>query len=111
MAFKFTKCCTLEGTCMGIEVPIARHSDEDFEVLCFEEPLSIKEAVKRGEKYLSEPLTKEHYLKVQALEDWWYDQPFEEYEGTIRGDLLGYLIFLEGVEINEDSIAMLILGS
>jgi len=116
MDFKFNRCCELEdmkGMCKAIEVPISRHptEDEQFETLRFKEELPICEAVKKAEEFLSVPLTKEHYQKVQALEDWWYTMPFEEYEGKLRGDLLGDLHFLEDVRLIEDGVAILDLGS
>jgi len=115
MAFKFTKCCELEdmGMCNGIEIPIIRHSSEDehFEVIRFEDVTPIKEAVKRAEEFLSSPLTREDYRKAQELEDWWYSQSFEDYEGEVKGDLLGSLIFLEDVRLMENGIAILDLGS
>ena len=117
MVFKFTRCLKdeeLEGECKGILVPICRHEDE-FKTFKFEKALSIREAIEKAEFYLSQPLTKEYYQRIQALEEWWYELPFEEYQkvtkAQVRGDLLGDMHFLEEVKVEDNGILFLVLGS
>ena len=68
----------------------------------FSEPVTVFTAVLAAEKFLSEPLTKEWYEKVQS--DLFYNEtPWEKAktEYKCRGDLLTDAVWMEGIDVNE----------
>jgi hypothetical protein len=91
-----------------VRFDIGRYN-EISETITFKKPVSIKDAIKKVEEYLSQPLTAEYFNKVKsdtAYDDSTWDDVKDDFQ--IRGDIVAG--FLEDIEIDNSEI-ILITGS
>lgn len=79
----------------AINFPVSRY-EKYIVTLSFEKPLIITEAIKRAEKFLSQPLTEKWWNKVK--DNLIIDVP--DYDQMCRGSLLGDFIFIEELIVN-----------
>lgn len=84
---------------------VSRYGESRLKI-SFPKQVTVFEAVKKVEAFLSQPLTKEYHAKYSNTEGIVY--PFKE--GECRGYILGSCIFLEGVNVRKGR-AHLICGS
>lgn len=116
--FVYTKCLdknrktlnTLEARCTDIRFDISRYGQYTH-TIGFAIPISVRQAIKAVEEYLSEPLTQEYYDKIK--DDLFCDG--EEWEEAkkyfkCKGDCLTDCKFLEEI-LFDDTIAVICCGS
>jgi hypothetical protein len=92
----------------SVRFDIGRYN-EISEIIKFQKAVSIKDAIKKVEEYLSQPLTKEYFNKVKSdtqYDDSSWDDVKDDLK--IRGDIVAY--YLEDIEIDNSEI-ILITGS
>jgi hypothetical protein len=101
-AFQYTLNCDLSEYYQGktvscVRFPVSRH--HKFEkTIHFNRPLTIQQAIRQSELYLSQPITSEFYKNLHR------GGPFVRvYPGDCRGKLLGGLKRLEKIEKFENN--------
>lgn len=115
--FTYEKSCVNDKPCYNstklvntICFPISRYAKYNV-YLRFRKPVTVQEAVKGAEKYLSQPITKEYYEEIQ---DNCFQGTFtwEAVRGMYktRGAALSDLHFLENIKV-QDGILRVSLGS
>jgi hypothetical protein len=114
--FAYTPCLEkpydeYKGTCKSVKFAIDRYR-EHFKTIIFAKPLSVRDAIRVVEDYLSRPITEPYYARIQkhVLYDEGWDEARSHYR--CRGDCLSDAKFLERINVNpKNGKLSLICGS
>lgn len=78
----------------------------------FKTPTTMKKAIQVVQEYLSKPLTKYWFNKIQKSGDFnLKDEKWNAYKNGCRGELLGGAIYLETAKLDEKGNLLLECGS
>jgi hypothetical protein len=101
--FEYKKCYDMYDTKIinKVQFDISRYHKYK-EIINFEEDVSVREAIKTVEEYLSTEISEDYFNKIK-------NDHYEEYKYTdfkYRGDVLFKCIFLDIVDINNGLLTL-----
>lgn len=115
-AFCYTNCLgreydTTKSCVRAVVFAVSRYAKYEHRIDFDEEEITEAAAIHAVEAYLSEPLTKEYYLRVR--DDTFHRMTWNDAKEHFkyRGDVLTDYRFLEGVYLNKDGIMSFSIGS